>query len=75
MKQADLGLNLASKRTRRREFLDDMSRVVPWADGALIEFGVYEVGKGMSKGLGTAIHCYLERARRERAFDLPSQRL
>jgi len=32
MKQADLGLNLTSKRTRKREFLDEMSRVVPWPE-------------------------------------------
>ena len=31
MKQADLGLNLSTKRTRKREFLDEMNRVVPWA--------------------------------------------
>ena len=31
MKQADLGLNLTTKRTRKREFLDQMERVVPWA--------------------------------------------
>jgi len=38
MKQADLGLNLSIKRTRRGEFLDEMDRVVPWADLiALIE--------------------------------------
>lgn len=30
MKQGDLGLNLATKRTRKREFLDEMNRVVPW---------------------------------------------
>jgi hypothetical protein len=30
MKQADLGLNLTTKRTRKREFLDVMERVVPW---------------------------------------------
>ena len=35
MKQADLGLNLTTKRTRKREFLDEMERVVPWP--ALIE--------------------------------------
>jgi IS5 family transposase len=35
MKQADLGLNLGTKRTRKREFLDEMNRVVPWA--ALVE--------------------------------------
>ena len=31
MKQADLGLNLSTKRTRKREFLDEMNHVVPWA--------------------------------------------
>jgi IS5 family transposase len=31
MKQADLGLNLSTKKTRKREFLDEMERVVPWA--------------------------------------------
>ena len=31
MKQADLGLNLTTKRTRKREFLADMECVVPWA--------------------------------------------
>ena len=35
MKQADLGLNLTTKRTRKREFLDEMERVVPWQ--ALVE--------------------------------------
>ena len=35
MKQADLGLSLTTKRTRKREFLDEMDRVVPW--GALID--------------------------------------
>ena len=30
MKQAELGLNLTTKRTRKREFLDEMERVVPW---------------------------------------------
>jgi IS5 family transposase len=35
MKQADLGLNLSTKRTRKREFLGEMNRVVPWA--ALVE--------------------------------------
>jgi IS5 family transposase len=27
MKHAELGLNLSSKRTRKREFLDEMNRV------------------------------------------------
>lgn len=31
MKQLGLGLNLSTKRTRKREFLDEMERVVPWA--------------------------------------------
>ena len=35
MKQTDLGLNLMTKRTRKREFLAQMERVVPWA--ALVE--------------------------------------
>jgi len=34
MKQLGLGLNLTTKRTRKREFLDEMERVVPW--GALV---------------------------------------
>ena len=38
MKQADLGLDLSAKRTRKRQFLDEMERVVPWsALVALIE--------------------------------------
>jgi IS5 family transposase len=32
MKQADLGLNLTTKRTRKREFLAEMERVVPWSE-------------------------------------------
>ncbi len=30
MEQADLGLNLTTKRTRKREFLAEMERLVPW---------------------------------------------
>ena len=38
MKQADLGLNLSTKRTRKREFLEEMQRVVLWSELiALIE--------------------------------------
>ena len=38
MKQANLGLELATKKTRKREFLEEMDRVVPWAElVALIE--------------------------------------
>ena len=32
MKQTSLGLGTSTKRTRRREFLDEMDRVVPWSD-------------------------------------------
>ena len=32
MKQQSLGLGQSSKRTRRREFLSEMERVVPWSD-------------------------------------------
>ena len=32
MKQHSLGLGITAKRTRRREFLDEMEQVVPWAD-------------------------------------------
>ena len=31
MKQASLELNLSAKKTRKREFLAQMERVVPWA--------------------------------------------
>ena len=31
MKQLGLGPDLSTKRTRKREFLDQMERVVPWA--------------------------------------------
>lgn len=32
MRQANLGLDLTTKRTRKREFLDEMIRVVPWGE-------------------------------------------
>ena len=35
MKQADLGLNLGTSKARRREFFDEMNRLVPWS--ALVE--------------------------------------
>jgi len=49
MKQTDLGLNLSTKRTRKREFLDEMNRVVPWADLVMLGFvrqGMRSVGCG-----------------------------
>ena len=48
MKQADLGLNLSAKRTRKREFLEQMERVVPWA--ALIS--LIEPVYGKKSGVG-----------------------
>jgi len=44
MKQADLGLNLSTKRTRKREFLDEVNRVVPWA--ALVELVAIHAPEG-----------------------------
>ena len=44
MKQADLGLSLTTKRTRKREFLAQMERVVPWA--ALVELLAPHVPEG-----------------------------
>ena len=35
MKQISLGLNLSTKKTRKREFLEEMERVVPW--GVLVQ--------------------------------------
>ena len=32
MQQSDLGLNLSTKKTRKREFLEQMQQVVPWKD-------------------------------------------
>ena len=38
MKQADLGLDLTSRKTRKGKSLDEVNRVVPWAQLlALIE--------------------------------------
>jgi len=38
MKQAQLGLNLSTKKTRKREFFEEMERVVPWMQlAALVE--------------------------------------
>ncbi|QNP47542.1 hypothetical protein H9K75_14955 [Diaphorobacter aerolatus] len=30
MKQISLGLNLSTKETRKRDFLEEMDKVVPW---------------------------------------------
>lgn len=45
MKQADLGLNLTTKRTHTREFLSQMEHVVPWAALVVVPYAP-EVKKG-----------------------------
>jgi IS5 family transposase len=51
MKQADLGLDLSAKRMRKREFLEEMGRVVPWAKlTALVE--AHYGAKGKASGVG-----------------------
>ena len=45
MKQADLGLELSTKRTRKREFLDEMECVVPWTDLVTLIAGHAPQGK------------------------------
>lgn len=45
MMQGDLGLSLLNKRTRKREFLDEMNAVVPWADLLALIEPVYPKGK------------------------------
>ncbi len=57
MKQIDLGLNLASKRTRKREFLGEMDRVVPWV--ALVELIVPFAPEGKQGRPPFALHTML----------------
>ena len=46
MKQSSLGLSNTTKRTRKREFLDAMELVVPWAElVSLIEPYAPEIGR------------------------------
>ena len=48
MKQTSLGssaFDLSPKRTRKREFLDKMNRVVPWADLTMLIEPHYPKGK------------------------------
>ena len=45
MKQATPGLNLSTKRTCRREFPDEMDRVVPWAELTSLIEPYYPKGK------------------------------
>jgi IS5 family transposase len=46
MKQTDLGLNLTTRRTRKREFLAQMERVVPWV--ALVDLIAPYYGDGQN---------------------------
>ena len=55
MKQADLGLNLSSKRTRKRQFLDEMERVVPWCDLVALIEPHYPRGKTGRPPFGIAV--------------------
>ena len=54
MKQIDLGLKLSTKRTRKREFLDEMSRVVPWAELIALIEPHYPKGKTGRPPMGIA---------------------
>ena len=54
MKQSDLGLKLSTKRTRKREFLDEMRRVVPWAELIALIEPHYPKGKTGRPPMGIA---------------------
>lgn len=54
MKQADLGLNLSVKRTRKREFLEEMQHVVPWAELIALIEPHYAKGKTGRPPMGIA---------------------
>ncbi|MGF6852904.1 hypothetical protein OKW29_001790 [Paraburkholderia sp. CI3] len=45
MTQLGLGLDLSTKRTRKREFLDEMRRVVPWTRLISLIEPYYPAGK------------------------------
>jgi hypothetical protein len=45
MRQGNLGLDLTTKRTRKREFLDEMNRVVPWGELVALVFSHAPEGK------------------------------
>ena len=53
MKPSDLGLNLTTKRTRKREFLAQMERVVPW--GALVDATLISAPSSTKNNSGGAI--------------------
>lgn len=72
MKQADLGLSLTTKSTRKREFLTEMERVVPWA--ALVDLITHYAPQG--KGTVIAQHRAMERALEphfEKAYEMALQ--
>ena len=48
MKQAALALNLNAKKTRKREFLEQMEHVVPWAASAELIASFYPEGRTSS---------------------------
>jgi IS5 family transposase len=54
MSQQDLGLNLSTKRTRKREFLAEMGRVVPWAQLVALIEPHYPKGKTGRPPMGIA---------------------
>lgn len=54
MKQTDLGLNLSVKRTRKREFLEEMQRVVPWPELIALIEPHYPQGKTGRPPMGIA---------------------
>ena len=46
MKQISLaatGFEIATKRTRKREFLDEMNQVVPWAELIALLFNIFKI--------------------------------
>ena len=53
MKPSDLGLNLTTKRTRKREFLAQMERVVPW--GARVDATLISAPSSTKNNSGGAI--------------------
>ena len=54
MKQSDLGLKLSTKRTRKREFLDEIQRVVPWAELIALIEPHYPIGRTGRPPMGIA---------------------
>lgn len=40
MQPFDLGLNLSIKKTRKREFLEQMQQVLPWRDLVALDYAL-----------------------------------